>query len=157
MTRLLGAVAGAVGAAAILGAADHPLPQFVDITRQAGIVFQHTNGASPDKHLVETMVGFAMYGRSPKDGRYFVVRLMIDARYIGKGYGKATMRALVDRMRRLPDCDEIYLSYVPGNVAAETLYLNLGFEKTGEIDEDGEIYMRLRLDGDSQGGTGRTG
>ena len=99
----------------------------------------------------ETMVGFAMYGRSPKDGRYFVVRLMIDARYIGKGYGKATMRALVDRMRRLPDCDEIYLSYVPGNVAAETLYLNLGFEKTGETDEDGEIYMRLRLDGDTQG------
>ena len=34
---------------------EQPLPQFVDIARHAGVVFHHTNGASPDKHLVETM------------------------------------------------------------------------------------------------------
>jgi hypothetical protein len=38
-----------------LPAADAPLPQFVDATRGGGIAFQHVNGASPDKHLVETM------------------------------------------------------------------------------------------------------
>ena len=38
-----------------LAATDTGLPQFVEITRQAGIVFQHINGASPEKHLVETM------------------------------------------------------------------------------------------------------
>src|SRR5687767_15604898 len=42
------------------GATSAPPPpastlQFVDVTRQAGIDFHHVNGASPDKHLVETM------------------------------------------------------------------------------------------------------
>jgi len=30
-------------------------PQFVDIARLAGVIFHHTNGASPGKHLAETM------------------------------------------------------------------------------------------------------
>jgi hypothetical protein len=36
-------------------AAEPPTPQFTDIARQAGVAFHHTNGASADKHLVETM------------------------------------------------------------------------------------------------------
>jgi hypothetical protein len=35
--------------------ADDVLPRFVDIAREAGIVFHHTSGASAEKHLVETM------------------------------------------------------------------------------------------------------
>ena len=38
-----------------MSGADDPLPQFVDIARQAGVAFHHTNGASAEKHLVETM------------------------------------------------------------------------------------------------------
>jgi hypothetical protein len=49
------AFAGAAMATAIVFGADAPLPQFVDIARQAGVVFHHTSGASADKHLVETM------------------------------------------------------------------------------------------------------
>ena len=48
-------LAAAAAAVAIVSGADHPLPQFVDIARQAGVAFQHTNGASAGKHLVETM------------------------------------------------------------------------------------------------------
>jgi hypothetical protein len=68
MNRLLGAVIVAVGAAAILGAVEPTLPQFVDVTRQAGIVFQHTNGASPDKHLVETMGSGGLFFDYDGDG-----------------------------------------------------------------------------------------
>ena len=49
------AVVAMVAAAATLSGAQSSLPQFVDIAAQAGIRFHHTNGASPDKHLVETM------------------------------------------------------------------------------------------------------
>ena len=45
----------AVAAAAIASGAEPSLPQFVDIAREAGIAFHHTNGASAEKHLVETM------------------------------------------------------------------------------------------------------
>jgi hypothetical protein len=44
-----------LAAVAIVSGADNPLPQFVDIARQAGVAFHHTNGASVEKHLVETM------------------------------------------------------------------------------------------------------
>jgi hypothetical protein len=51
----LAAVVLATAAAAVVSGADHPLPQFVDIAREAGVAFHHTNGASAERHLVETM------------------------------------------------------------------------------------------------------
>jgi hypothetical protein len=42
-------------AGAILSGADAPGPQFTDVTVAANIAFTHVNGASPDKHLPETM------------------------------------------------------------------------------------------------------
>lgn len=54
MQRLLIAFAACAAASGVF-AADASLPQFIDITRQAGISFHHINGLSPDKHLVETM------------------------------------------------------------------------------------------------------
>jgi diamine N-acetyltransferase len=94
----------------------------------------------------DRMVGFLMHGRVPSNGRYWLVRLMIAVPHQGRGYGKAAVLALIEELRREPDCAELYLSYVPGNAVAERLYLRLGFEKTGEVDEDGEILMRLRLE-----------
>jgi hypothetical protein len=47
--------------------------------------------------------------------------------------------------RRQRDCQEVFLSFVPENVGAEKLYSGLGFEQTGESDEDGEIIMRFKL------------
>jgi hypothetical protein len=50
------AVALALVAAGVAASgANAPAPQFVDIARQAGVVFHHTNGASSGKHLAETM------------------------------------------------------------------------------------------------------
>jgi hypothetical protein len=68
MRAALAAAAAIAGATAVLVGADTPLPQFVDIARQAGIVFQHTNGASPDKHLVETMGSGALFFDYDGDG-----------------------------------------------------------------------------------------
>jgi hypothetical protein len=68
MTPWLAAVAGAVAAAALQSATDHALPQFLDVTRDAGIAFHHTNGASAEKHLVETMGSGGLFFDYDGDG-----------------------------------------------------------------------------------------
>ena len=93
----------------------------------------------------EEMVGFAMFGLDEDDGRYYLVRLMVDERHQGKGFGKAAVLAVIEKMRENKDCRELYLSFVPENTNAERLYERIGFERTGEISE-GEIVMRFDLE-----------
>jgi hypothetical protein len=68
VTRAFVALALGAAAGVLLPAADAPLPAFVDIAPQAGVVFHHTNGASPDKHLVETMGSGALFFDYDGDG-----------------------------------------------------------------------------------------
>jgi hypothetical protein len=42
--------------------------QFTSVARQAGLDFQHTNGASPDKHMVETMGSGGLFFDYNNDG-----------------------------------------------------------------------------------------
>ena len=49
-------------------AADTPAQQFVDIARSAGVEFRHTSGASPEKHLVETMGSGGLFFDYDSDG-----------------------------------------------------------------------------------------
>jgi diamine N-acetyltransferase len=89
-------------------------------------------------------VGFVMYGYDPDDGKYYLGRLMIDAKHQGKGYGKAATLEVIRRMREIEGCREIYLSFVPENTGAEKLYSSVGFERTGELNGN-EIVMRFDL------------
>lgn len=92
----------------------------------------------------ETPVGFLMYFREAESGgRYWLDRFMIDGASQGKGYGRAALKAFVERVSAYPDCSAVLLTYVPGNAAAEKLYGGAGFVNTGETDENGEITMRL--------------
>jgi diamine N-acetyltransferase len=91
----------------------------------------------------ETMVGFLMYAPTGNEGQYWIWRLMIDKDYQGRGYGRAAMQEAIELLRMPHDCKEIWLDFTPGNVVAERLYLNLGFDKMG-VDEKGEIIIRLR-------------
>jgi diamine N-acetyltransferase len=97
---------------------------------------------------VETLVGFAIYGHLPEDGtKWWIPLLIIDQRYQGKGYGRAAMQAIIKAVREgAPDCREIALNYKPDNTVAERLYLSAGFEKTDEIDERGQVTMRMRFE-----------
>ena len=60
--------AAVVAALVVVSAADVPPPQFIDVARQAGVVFRHTNGASADKHLVETMGSGGLFFDYDGDG-----------------------------------------------------------------------------------------
>lgn len=93
----------------------------------------------------EKLVGFTLHGKNPESKNYYIVRLMVDEKFQGRGFGKQATLKLIELMSEYEDCDAVYLFFVPENTGAERLYSNLGFERTGIIDEDNEIEMRLDL------------
>lgn len=56
-----------------------------------------------------SLIGFAMYGRL-EDDRVWLDRFMIDSKYQGRGYGKASLDFLVNHLKKEYNCDELYLS-----------------------------------------------
>ena len=92
----------------------------------------------------DTPVGFVMLSVEPVVPRYSLWRFMIGAKYQGKGYGKRAVELVIDHVRTLPGAKELLLSYVPGKGNPRAFYQKLGFEETGEMDDD-EIVMRLLL------------
>jgi diamine N-acetyltransferase len=73
-----------------------------------------------------------------------LVRLMIDARFQGRGYGRDALEAILDnvRVRGLPT---VRLSVVPENEQALEFYRRNGFTETGAI-HGGEIVMERQLE-----------
>ena len=92
----------------------------------------------------ETPVGFLMLSDDAKEQKYFIWRLMIDAKYQKLGFAKRAMGLLFDYVRTHPGAKEILVSYRPGDAGPQGFYEKLGFTPTGEI-EDGEIVMRRDL------------
>jgi len=90
----------------------------------------------------EVIVGFAMYWHAAGEPFCFINRLMVDATYQHKGIGRTAMEQLLAQLVASPDCQEIGISYHPENSSARHLYLNLGFQETGEM-RHGEIVAML--------------
>ncbi|KPV50147.1 hypothetical protein SE17_28660 [Kouleothrix aurantiaca] len=92
----------------------------------------------------EPMIGFTMYER--KAGVGFIQRLLIDHAFQGRGYGSATMREVIRRLRLYPDVQRIATSYRVENRAAAQLYARLGFQPWSvpwnDADPD-EVYVFL--------------
>ena len=80
----------------------------------------------------------------PDTGAWWVIRLMIDREHQGKGYGRAAMEAVIEMMAERVGCEEIMTSFNPANTVALGLYTSLGFQPTGEIEDD-EPLLLLRL------------
>ena len=92
----------------------------------------------------ETPVGFLMLHEDREACRYFLWRMMIDARYQGNGYGKAALDLLRDHVQSLPGATELLSSYGAGDAGPGTFYRSYGFIETGERTH-GEIVIRLAL------------
>jgi len=93
-----------------------------------------------------TPVGFLMYGFNfaHPTQQAFIIRLMVDYQYQGKGYGRFGMERMLEIFRADPRIKVVGISYEPANEAARKLYASLGFEENGEI-ADGEVVALLRL------------
>lgn len=91
-----------------------------------------------------SLLGFAMYGyfaENSQKGRVWLDRLLIDKKYQGKGYGKATVSALLKRLSTEYNCSTVYLSVYDINKTAISIYKEIGFYFNGELDTKGEKIM----------------
>ena len=69
MSRLLAAVAATLAISVIGSIGDaQTRVRFTDVTRESGVTFHHVNGASPNKHLVETMGSGGLFFDYDNDG-----------------------------------------------------------------------------------------
>src|SRR5215216_6118171 len=91
-------------------------------------------------------VGFLMIGYNFFHTRTqgFIIRLMVDEKYQGNGYGKFGLYWILDHFRKDEHIQRIGISYEPDNEVARTLYASLGFVETGEIDH-GEVVAELQI------------
>jgi diamine N-acetyltransferase len=86
------------------------------------------------------LVGFTMISDNipqPMDedlvGPYYLWKLLIDERFQGRGYGTATIDAVVDYLGTRPGADVLYTSCAAGDGSPRGFYLRYGFTDTGRI------------------------
>ena len=131
--------------------------------RYLGSMASHFEDAAADAHACPRMwsvhdeaqlVGFVMIsdgipaGTLAADddigGPHFLWRLVIDAEVQGRGYGAATIDAIVAYLRTRPGADILWTSCVAGEGSPQPFYLHYGFVKTDKV-KWGEDLLRLDL------------
>ena len=101
-------------------------------------------------YVSEEIAGFIMLSDEslravpPENPQVSVWRFMIDAKFQGRGIGRAAMQRVIEHVRAKRLFAALDLSYVPGPGCPEPFYAELGFRPTGAVD-DGEIVMSLPL------------
>jgi len=98
-----------------------------------------------------SLIGFMMISDNipqPMDedlvGPYYLWKLLIDERFQGRGYGAATLDALVGYLGARPGADVLYTSCADGPGSPRGFYLRYGFTDTGRI-MWGENLLALNL------------
>lgn len=90
------------------------------------------------------VIGFTMYEIVAGVG--FIMRLAIERKYQGQGYGRATIMEVIRRLKLLPDVEIIATSYRKENKIAAQLYQNIGFQQWNisyAISHPTEMYVKL--------------
>ena len=101
-------------------------------------------------HDAETgaLAGFAMISDNvpePMDddlvGPYYLWKLLIDHPFQHRGYGTATLDAVVGYVRTRPGADVLYTSCADGPGSPRGFYLRYGFTDTGRIMWDENLLV----------------
>lgn len=97
-------------------------------------------------YMQDEPVGFAMTGLNYAHSAFqgLIVRLMVDEKYQGMGYGRAAMESMLEAFRSDACVSVVCITYESENDPARKLYASLGFEETGEF-LDNEVVALLRL------------
>ncbi len=112
-----------------------------------------TPGACPWYRAVyagQTPVGFVMISdnippeRTEYLGPYYLWRLLVDARFQGRNYGRQALDLAIEYIRQRPNPQTLLTSYVPGEDSPLGFYLAYGFHETGDLFE-GEPVLTLAL------------
>lgn len=93
-------------------------------------------------YLGDEVVGFVMWAVDHSDDSGWIGGLVIAGPLQGRGLGRAAVETLLSRLRDEHGCTSAALSYTPANVRARTLYASLGFEQTGEFEDDEPVARK---------------
>lgn len=88
----------------------------------------------------EEPVGFLAMGKW--SDVHWITRVMIDARFQGKGYGKAALNAALQNLKNKTGVDEVRTSIAHPNALAEYLFYSAGFRRAGRLDSK-EFLMKF--------------
>ena len=77
-------------------------------------------------------------------GPWFLWKLLIDERHQRRGYGRQAINLVADIVYA-NGAAELLTSCVLGEGGPEPFYRQLGFRRTGELDENGEVILALGL------------
>lgn len=90
------------------------------------------------------IIGFIMFDYKPSEKKAEIWRFMIGKDFQGKGYGTEALSSAIRLLANENLFSTIQINYVKGNFPAKHLYEKLGFQETGEMEEN-EIVMKLYL------------
>ena len=90
-------------------------------------------------------VGFIMLEDDVDNHEYSLWRLMIDHRHQRKGYGRRAVELLIEYVRTRPGATDSSPATSPASRDPPTSTEGLDSRPTGNVDEDGEIEVRLAL------------
>lgn len=99
-------------------------------------------------HAEDTPVGFVMIADevgSPEYIPHYLWKLLIDERYQRQGFGTATLDLIVEYFRGRPEVEALTTSAAQGDGSPIAFYERYGFEQTGEVSSDDEVFLRLKL------------
>ncbi len=91
----------------------------------------------------DEVVGFLLLDLDAEESEYMIWRMMVDAKYQGKGYGRQIVEAVMEMARNDEDYDVLIADYVDGNAVMKYVLESLGFERTGFDEEYNEVLMKL--------------
>ena len=94
----------------------------------------------------DKMVGYVMVIYDYDIPEYDIWHMMIDASEQGHGYGREALQRVLEYIKRKPfgDSNRVALTCNKDNTNALALYQNIGFELTGNDDEE-EVELALML------------
>lgn len=91
----------------------------------------------------DNLVGFILIDVDDETREYMIWRMMIDAKYQGKGYGQKVVEKVIEIARGREDMDTVIANYVVGNDAMKRIVTSLGFKETGFDEDDREYHMKF--------------
>ena len=86
------------------------------------------------------LVGFTMYGYNEEEDFYELCRIMIAREHQGKGYGTQAIKLVLEELRAIDGCEEVYLSTDPENIVGKHVYEKIGFKSENKMLDDEELY-----------------
>ncbi len=94
------------------------------------------------------LVGFYVVHPDRRDAScWWLGWFALDCRQQGHGYGHATMRAILHRLRHVDRCRRVRLLVSPDNTSARHVYERAGFHLAGTLPSTGELVLQLVMPG----------